>query len=314
MNVSQVWTPRDSGKLSERAHKGGRVDFRLGRGIDIDRATNRLDFLEPDATGDEKSPYRDIVKSIEIVNLTTNYPHPFVLQFDTIPPMGNEGFFRNTTKCVTCSFGMNELSPTKPRNVTVVERSVTNYAIEFQNEHPGARPDSFHKDITWNEKKGFALIPANSPLFYYLNTALQSANPPQKPFTEVKKGLEEHQLIEVPIKLAKEYVEVTKREMQQRISYGAVGHDFSMSMNAPVPHHRAKEHERFEQTKGKEGKQFRGLADFLYAAPSFATPLGAQNPALKAEQEKFMDTQFRLDCKLRIRYLRQDERHIPIPV
>lgn len=284
----------------------GRVLFSLADGsLRLAKATNMKDFEYSATDGHKKShAFNDIVKSVSLTKVTSNWDKMCVVECTSIPKFNKEGFFDNSS-CVNAVIMQGELSPVKPTDFDIVTRPVKAATIEFQNMFPDASPDNFDKVISYCNNDEHRLIPLNNPAALFFNRLPRQ----EKLDGDVSKKFPFRDHITVKAETAKKVIETTKENMQNRISYGDVTRNFSLSLYVPMPTNRKNSHESFKKGD-KGGVEFQGFADFGFAMPH--VPLEAKNDKGETMYDAFMNTPFFFNAKVEVTYVRRNGKMIPL--
>lgn len=281
----------------------GKLIFSLADGtLTLASCSNITDFQGENKKGLSHS--RDIVKEIEVLNVTSNLDKMIVIQCETVPKFMKEGFFANS-QFVNKVLMPGTLSATQPKDFLLLKRTVRNGTIEFQNRFPNMTPDTFESDIS--RTKTHHLIPLNNPVIMSYNSHPETT----VPITQATKGFEEENQVKLKSDVAEKMIEITKQNMKNRISYGDVTNNFSITLSVPMPPNRSEKHKDFQAGK-KEGIEFKGFADSLYALPH--VDLAAKNSDGMSHHDAYMNTPFFFNAEIKVTYLRCNGKTIPLKI
>ena len=235
---------------------------------------------------------REIVKSIRLKDVTVvGWEGAINIAYPTVPAFKNEKFGDAGHVCKRLA--PNVLS-SQPQDILVMERAITNASIDFQKQYPDLDPQKFDKHVQFTSD--FATVPLNSPVLDHYNAAPENR---KRQLTKASKPFEKKGLVIMEVEDAKKFSEMAKKQMENRISYGDVTHDFEMRLSVPTPSDRVRLHKKFE-AGDKEGVQFKRFADAGYAMPG--VDLKAKDANGMTMKEKFMGQRQRFAGVVEIQY------------
>lgn len=210
--------------------------------------TNAADFASSAAPGN-----RDIVKSIKIRKFTCNTTSWFVISVPSIPKFMSESFFDNAPH-VAKGVEPYSISATKPSDLDVLKRHITNAVVQFQNRYPGVHAGSIKDHIQkCNDRVSF--IKEDSPMVELINEYLKG-----KGYEPLSHSSEVPNKMVAPTKLALKFEKKTTKLMQTLISCGNVTSGFALKMHQPIPEDRLEEHRKWLKNKDT-GRPFLGFAE-----------------------------------------------------
>jgi len=256
-----------------RLKNNGRLIFNLKNGrAKLDKHSNKEDFRADLPLGNN-----DLVKSVEIINLTSDYKQKMLLSFKTIPTFDKEGA-RDGVDYVTHTLPLAALKEEKSYNKLIFERPINNGVIDFANAFPGQNPDNMDKKISWytdplTNKITHGLISVNPksphPLVFFYNQDHPEGH--DLNINGPGPGLSQLQAVLLSKEDIDKYSSIAKEKLKQRISLGDVTNGFSVELSVPVP-------------SGVEPSKFYGFADARHAYPNISN---VQKEKVKGTEQSY---------------------------
>lgn len=253
------------GKLNEEGKpilkNNGRLIFSVAnRQAVLDRASNKEDF-----GADQPKGHHDLIKSVKIVDMTSNYKNKLSIAFRSIPSYNGE-LSRNDTPYVNFTVPAGKLSTDKPVSFEVFKRDITNGVIEYAKAFPGQNPDNMNESIAWitdptdNNKITHGLVSVNPkcphPLVHFFNKKYGKGHPNH--ITGPHIGLEAVQRVMLLKQDIDEFSAQARTKVTTKVSLGDVTNGFICDVSVPVPVDRQANLQKFP---------FLGFADVKYAYP-----------------------------------------------
>jgi hypothetical protein len=271
-------TPADRYDSKGNLKHNGDIIISLKNGrLDAGHLRHHQDFAK------EHVRTREITKAIRLRDLTvTGWDGAITFAFPTVPAYKNEKF--GEEGFVSKRVGPNVLGG-QPQTIEVMSRKITNASIDFQRQYKDLDPHKFDKHVQFTEH--FATWPMNSPVTEHFNADPVNA---KRQLTRPAKGMEKlgpdgKGLVMGSVEEGRKYGEMAKKQMENKISYGDMTHEFEMRISVPTPSDRVRQHKAFEKGE-KDGLQFKRFADPAYALPG--ADLSAKEKNGRTVEENFM--------------------------
>lgn len=294
--------PTDETKWELR--NGGKVPLTFADGSLSIESGNKEDFKEAIRQWNQKSSsssggrqqqqqqknYTDLIKSVKIEAMTSNWEKTCVLELNTIPAFQDD-FNYGKSGNVIFTFLQGQLSQ-KPSNFTILDRTITKGNMAFQKQFPGATHSNIESTmIPYGEK--FYIVPFNGMLHAFHNRDLPAGKKITSPTTSLGAG--QNQVIELTREEGNAALEKAKQKLGNTVSLGDVTNNFKVSLFAKPNGIRLAQDLKWKETKGAEGKEWRSFADAFNVIPK----------ATEAERANFMENHYDFQFKFIIKYLKQ---------
>ena len=268
---------------SLRLESGNREDFK-----EVIRQMNQ----KGSATGNkaEKPEYTDYIKSIKIIDMTSNWEKACVMEFKTIPAFQDD-FNYSKSGNVIHTFLQGKLS-SKPKNFDILQRTITKGNVALEKQFPGATHTNLESTIIpFGDDHN--LVPFNGVIHAFHNLAQPENKKIKAPIASLGSGAKN--VIELTKSQTDAALEAARKELGNTVSRGDVTNNFRVTIAAQPNSIREAQHQKWKDTKKAEGKEWRGFADAFNVLPK----------GTEADRASFMENHYDFSCKFVIEYLKQ---------
>ena len=268
---------------SLRLESGNREDFK-----EVIRQMNQ----KGSATGNkaEKPEYTDYIKSIKIIDMTSNWEEACVMEFKTIPAFQDD-FNYSKSGNVIHTFLQGKLS-SKPKNFDILQRTITKGNVALEKQFPGATHTNLESTIIpFGDDHN--LVPFNGVIHAFHNLAQPENKKIKAPIASLGSGAKN--VIELTKSQTDAALEAARKELGNTVSRGDVTNNFRVTIAAQPNSIREAQHQKWKDTKKAEGKEWRGFADAFNVLPK----------GTEADRASFMENHYDFSCKFVIEYLKQ---------
>lgn len=300
------WELRNSGIISLsfldgslKIESGNKEDFKemlrqmSQKGTTSSIKTNPNTGTGTKGTASQKPEYTDLIKSIKIKDMTSNWEKSCVLEFKTIPALIDD-FNYSKTGNVIFSFLNGTLSSTKPKDFDILSRAYTKGNVELEKKFPGATHSNV-KDTIIPLGGDYNYVPFNGVLHAFGNLVL----PPHQKITSPSAiiGTQKMKVVEMTKAQTEAALKLAERELGNTIIRGDVTNNFRVTLAAQPNSIREAQHRKWKESEGKEGREWRGFADAFNVLPK----------GTEAERAAFMENDYEFSCKFIIEYSKQTQ-------
>lgn len=285
------WELRNSGILPF-SFLDGSLKIESGSKEDFIELRRQLEQKNTSSSGNkqtktnQKPDYTDLIKSIKIKDMTSNWEKACILEFCTIPALRDDFNF-SKNNMVVFSFLNGTLSST-PKDFDILSRNYTKGNITLEKQFPGATHSNL-KDTVIPLGNDFNYVPFNGVVHAFSNLGLPQHEKITRPIT-LGSGMKVVELTKAQTEAA---LEKAERELGNTIMKGDVTNNFKFNLSAEPSSTREAQHEKWKKTDGKEGREWRGFADAFNVLPKGGT---------EAERIAFMENEYEFSCKIVIEY------------
>lgn len=209
----------------------------------------------------------DILQSVVLSDIySVGFEHDSVAVSMNVDPLKNEGYFNPKQVSYVIMPGELKDHAIAPRNINLLDRQINIQQVDFQNAFIGISPSNLRECIQPISGRNVTL-PINSP-----QIAIWNRDRPDKLITAPSEGFESQNRVKMSARVAEELsleaCKVMKENMPQANITGTDGPSFTFT--SLIPKKAMSSHQKFLETKGKEGVPHLGFASPYY--PSHINP------------------------------------------